>query len=191
MDEEIAAQNKASIHWNYFLTIEQDLINLSRYIEFTEGNFNTYSTELTRLLISTASEVDVLLREFCNDKNPTEKRNVRTYREFFQNTDGMEGFINEDVIIPKYNLSFRPWAWDIWLDDDEGESKRCPEWWDANNKVKHQRSSEYQKGNLKNVLNAFCALYIVNTFTATKAELEKPKLIKTKARIAERGIMWR
>ncbi len=30
-------------HWNYFLAIEKDLENLSRYIEFSDANLGTYS----------------------------------------------------------------------------------------------------------------------------------------------------
>lgn len=29
-------------YWNYFLALEADLVNLSRYIEFTEDNFSSY-----------------------------------------------------------------------------------------------------------------------------------------------------
>ena len=39
-------------YWNYFLAIEQDMEKLSRYIEFTDDNFPTYSIELTYLLLS-------------------------------------------------------------------------------------------------------------------------------------------
>jgi uncharacterized protein YozE (UPF0346 family) len=36
------------LHWNYFPAVEEDLHQLSRYIEFAEDNFGTFSIELTK-----------------------------------------------------------------------------------------------------------------------------------------------
>jgi hypothetical protein len=54
--------SKSFIHWNYFLAIESDLENLSRYIEFIDTNFKTYSIELAHLLLASSSEIDVVLK---------------------------------------------------------------------------------------------------------------------------------
>jgi len=40
------------IHWNYFFAIEDDLATLSRYVEFHEDNFTTYSIEIARILMT-------------------------------------------------------------------------------------------------------------------------------------------
>ena len=50
--------NNALIHWNYFLSLESDVLNLSRYIDFSQSNFECYSIEITRILFASASEVD-------------------------------------------------------------------------------------------------------------------------------------
>ena len=50
------------VHWNYFLAFDSDAEKLSRYIEFTTDNFEAYSIELVRLLLSAASEVDVVAK---------------------------------------------------------------------------------------------------------------------------------
>ena len=39
-------------HWNYFLAIEEDLENLSRYIDLREDNFGTYSIETAKILMA-------------------------------------------------------------------------------------------------------------------------------------------
>jgi hypothetical protein len=61
------------VHWNYFLAFDSDAEKLSRYIEFTKENEKTYSIELVRLLLSTASEVDVVAKLLCNKVCPSEK----------------------------------------------------------------------------------------------------------------------
>ncbi len=38
-------------HWNYFLAVEEDLNGVSRYIEFDNNNYKTYSLELARILM--------------------------------------------------------------------------------------------------------------------------------------------
>ena len=47
------------VHWNYYIALEQDLSKVSRFIEFSEDNFETYSIELAHLLLAASSEVDV------------------------------------------------------------------------------------------------------------------------------------
>jgi hypothetical protein len=47
-------------HWSYYVSLEDDLIETGRYVEICEDNFDTYSTQFTRLLLAAASEVDVV-----------------------------------------------------------------------------------------------------------------------------------
>ena len=62
----MAIEEKESLlHWNYFLAIESDLGKVSRYIEFTQENFGVYSIELAHLLLTSASEVDVVAKGIC------------------------------------------------------------------------------------------------------------------------------
>ena len=51
-------------YWNYFLALEADLERLSRFVEFTSVNFQTYSLEMARLLLTGASEVDVVAKHY-------------------------------------------------------------------------------------------------------------------------------
>ena len=53
------------IHWNYFLALESDLAQVSRYIEFDSNNYRTYSIELSHLLLASSSEVDVIAKGIC------------------------------------------------------------------------------------------------------------------------------
>ncbi|BBE11033.1 hypothetical protein HH1059_11000 [Halorhodospira halochloris] len=69
------------LHWNYYIALEQDLAKLSRYIEFTEGNFSTYSIELAHLLLAASSEVDVVMKELCSILSPNDRRrNIGDYK---------------------------------------------------------------------------------------------------------------
>ncbi len=58
-------QQKHFIHWNYFLALEQDLLKISRFIEFNEKNYETFSLELAHLLFAAAAETEVILKSLC------------------------------------------------------------------------------------------------------------------------------
>jgi hypothetical protein len=94
--------------WNYFLAIERDLEHLSRYIEFAHGNLSAYSIELTHILLSTSSEVDVIMKQLCYLLDRArEYENINDYREVIQSKFAY--FINEEVRIDRFGLSFKPW----------------------------------------------------------------------------------
>jgi hypothetical protein len=139
------------LHWNYFLAIEKDLENLSRYIEFDETNLKTYSIELTHILFSSSSEVDVVMKQLCNLIDPdTKAENINDYRNIISKHSNE--LINEEVVIHRYGLTFRPWL--NWQND------KNPDWWQSYNHVKHERNKHYSEANLKNAINAVGALLL-------------------------------
>jgi hypothetical protein len=140
-------------HWNFFLALEKDLEVLSRYIEFTETNFTCYSLEISRILFSAASEVDVVAKQLCVKINPTSSAsNINQYRDEIRTAyPRLQSF---KVTIPRFGLELTPWS--NWSD-----VTGIPDWWTAYNKVKHHRNTDYHRGNLKNCLNAAAGLFVV------------------------------
>jgi hypothetical protein len=142
------------IHWNYFLALESDLHSLSRYIEFAEPNLSCYSVEISRLLFSASSEVDVVAKQLCLHISPHSKAgSINAYRnEITTAYPEIPGF---DVTIPRFGMApFKPW--ENWAHPDG-----VPMWWTAYNKVKHHRNTEFHQANLKNAINAVGALFIL------------------------------
>ena len=145
-------ESDSLIHWNYFLSIEEDIKTISRYIEFTTANFDTYSIELARLLLTISSEVDVVSKQLCNLLDDTKiAKNINDYREIIKNH--IPNIANEQVTIPHYGLTLKPWEnWD---------SDISPDWWKNHNDVKHSRNDNFMKANLSNVLNAMSGLLLL------------------------------
>ncbi len=115
-------------HWNYFLAIEQYLEKLSRYIEFSDANLNTYSIELTHILLSASSEVDVIIKQLCELIDPTSPReNINHYKVIIP--QNLNSFINEEISIDRFGLKYKPWI--NWNGDQN------PNWWRSYNNVKH------------------------------------------------------
>lgn len=154
---------KTKIHWNYFLALEKDFEILSRYIEFSEDNNNTFSIELARIIMSASQEVDVIMKGICGILGENNMDNINQYKAVIK--EKQSDLINVEVFISRFGMSSTPWS--NWNSDDEN-----PLWWRANNKIKHQRTDHFKKANLKNAFNALGALLIVN-FYFYKLEKEK------------------
>ena len=142
------------IHWNYFLALESDLAQLSRYIEFDTKNFQTYSIELAHLLLASSSEVDVIAKGICGFLEPRSRaENLNQYREIINRN--LPDFRKEQVFVPRFNLTLRPWSnWKL------VKKPQNPLWWRSYNKVKHERNEHFAEANLKNVLNSVGGLLI-------------------------------
>lgn len=138
-------------HWNYFLAIEQDLEKVSRYIEFANDNLNVHSIELTHILLSASSEVDVIMKEICQHLEPSKSpNNINDYKSIV--ISKLSQLVDEQVIISRFGLTFKPW--ENW----KGASN--PDWWRSYNNVKHQRNSHFNEANLQNTINSVGALLI-------------------------------
>jgi len=142
--------------WNYFVVLEDDLVICSKFIEFSKKNYSTYSMELAHLLLASASECDVLLKEVCRLYSDTKSKSINEY--FTTLSNNLPSIFHEKIVLRRYKLEFTPY--EKWKVNDS------PSWWNAYNKVKHNRSSDFEKANLENTLNSMAALLILNYFWA-------------------------
>lgn len=140
-------------HWNYFLAIEQDVINLSRYLEFCTDNFSAYSIEIARIIMTSTQEIDVIMKQICKTKN-NPSRSEAGYRRFIPTI--YPKLMDREIEISKCELNFKPF--------EKWKLNQTPEWWTANNKIKHERSTHFSKASLINMLNSVCALMLTNLY---------------------------
>lgn len=59
------------LYWNYFLELEHEFAETSRYVSFEKSNSNTYSREFLKLLQAICSEIDVVGKEITSMVDPT------------------------------------------------------------------------------------------------------------------------
>lgn len=148
-------ENRPIEHWNYFLTLEEDIDRLSRYLQPTQANFAAYSIEMARILMVAAAEIDVVAKQLCRNIDEKSKaENIIHYREeivahFPQITDAV-------VILARFGLTLKPWG--------QWKSQDRPSWWRAYNDVKHHRHTNFKDANLENCLNAAAGLFVLLLF---------------------------
>ena len=152
-------------YWSYYLSLAEDVSNLSKYIEFSKPNYSTYSTELAKLFLVVGSENDVVLKALCEaicskNKLKNKAKNITGYCKFV--TDNYPYLSSQKVILHGYDLDFQPW--EAWGDEDDEEGPTSPDWWKNYNGVKHNRSTNYSKANLSNVLQALAGLFLANIY---------------------------
>jgi len=145
--------SKIEAHWNYLLAIEGDLERLSRFIEFDERNFDCFSVEISRILLASGAEVDVVCKQICKKLNPASSANgINRYRN--EIGAAYPAVLDFEVLLPRHGLRLKPWS--SW-----NEANGVPIWWTAYNKIKHHRDTEYDSANLRNALNAVGALFVM------------------------------
>jgi hypothetical protein len=159
-------QKNSNVYWNYFLALENYLAKISRYVEIHKDNFSAFSIELAHLLLASASEVDVIMKQLCNLIEPNEKhKNINDYRKCIRKN--LPDMINEKAFIPRFSISLNPWV--NWEDEN-------PLWWSAYNKVKNERNNFFKQANLKNTLNSIAGLLIsIYFYEKVKIEIENGK----------------
>ncbi len=144
-----------SNYWQYYLSFEEDIDRLFRYIEPCEHNFSVYSVELTRLYLSICSEIDVLLKSYCNlldaNSNPS---NINGYAKVI--ISSKKEICSTTVNLQRFGVSMTPFS--------KWEPLTAPDWWRKHNGVKHNRDINFKDANLGNVLYAFAALYLLNLY---------------------------
>lgn len=178
---EVNANAFIKSYWNYFLELEQQLFEIRRYVDFSSKNNNTFSMEFLKLLQAVCSEIDVVAKIIdgyaFNDFDGGAIAQWGYYlQSLFPDISNKTIIFNDDYLI-------QPWGkWELIKDvkpDKNGKLKttyklkdklKHPSWWTAYNKTKHERTSpynnnniNYNRANLKNVVSAFAALFIIET----------------------------
>lgn len=148
------------VYWKQYNLLEKEFIDTDNYVSIDKINYDTYSVRYLNLLLTICSEMDSLAGEVCKlngDENPQGFRNR------------LNVIMKHYPYIMRYRIDMQfPWdIKDITPLVKFGETRS--EWWQAYNDVKHQRMEinekskkpNYTKANLKNVLFAMAALYII------------------------------
>ena len=140
-------------YWDYYRTIEDDLITASRYIEFTSANYQCYSVEFARILMAAGSELDMLFKQLCKKIDPTSSAdNINAYCK--EVTGKFPSIVTSQRYIRRFELLLKPF--DSWTPSNP------PTWWtNGYNKIKHERNRYFHFATLENTLMAAAGLMIV------------------------------
>lgn len=169
-------------YWNYYLTLEEKVIHLQKYIEFEKENEPTFSNEIMGIYISICCEIDVLFKMISSPKGSS---TIADYKEFICKDDFYSQIIGEKVSLLSWGkMVYQP------FETLNFEKNSSPEWWKNYNEVKHSRimNDNYHKANLKNLLMSLGALYLLeiyyyNLMFSEKENIEEYNIPRNKSKI--------
>lgn len=135
--------------WNYFLSLEQDLSNTSRYVE-PQGQENVYSFEFAKIIILACTEVESAFKLLCKEIDENEYGDIGKYKGVILGK--YPSIVEAEVYISRLEKTAKPF---------EQWSTGPLSWWDDYCKIKHSRDSYFQNATYNNAMLALSALYIL------------------------------
>lgn len=167
--------NKNNLFWQVYLNLENELINLSKYIYFTDVNIknnnthqlDTFSPHIADLLVRCCVEIEAISKELYFDNGGTIERGSK---DLFFDTNCL-GLINElyktnniEVLVtsPHFNFTLEE---NLILKPLKNAHKRSKLLWAKSyQSVKHDRYNSLHLGNVKTFIQALSALYLLNIY---------------------------
>ena len=144
-------------YWRYYLALEKDFIQMTRYIGLHKENFNVFSDEIHKQLISVGTEFENICKRICEvlGINLPDRANITHFNQWIPQ--------EEIKVITIYSLDqfiLLPFK----IENGETQWK----WWKSYNSIKHNRLVNYKEVNFENLLNALSALFYAEMFLIKK-----------------------
>ncbi len=147
--------------WNYFLTLEEDLLETMRYVEPTQ--LEVFSYEYQKIIILSCCEVEAAFKYLCpsccskSDSYP----NIDIFKASIK--DQYPKIREATVYIKRTQLYVRPF--EEWFEKN-------PFWWKAYQKIMHNRGESFSYATLKNAIYSLSGLQILVYYLAAHYDLE-------------------
>jgi len=171
------------LYWNPYKQIEDEFIETFKYVDFSENNYNVYSSKFLKLILQIGIEIDICLKLYVNMLHSGSYNNINEYRNIIEEYDNE--LVEEKVLIKNFEVNLQPW---LGLTNENNDVI----WWKIYNSIKHDRTKEvsinginqkaYMFATLYNVLISLGGLYVVlmNIFSNVKNSRDDSPLPNSK-----------
>ncbi len=130
-----------------FRSLEDQLLACMDFVPFVAENQSVVSPKFIPIILDACSLIDSILRDASSDDS---RHNLRSYAALHEPHLDLE---NATTILLVSPLRFlRPFS---------GWTSAPPEWWNAHNRVKHDRIKNYQSATYMHTVNALAGLHQV------------------------------
>jgi len=165
-------QTEVDTHWNYFLSLEEDFLRISRYIQFHKSNNKTYSIEFARLILAACSEVDVVAKAITGHLGARTKSIDAHMNVMLRSYPNIH---KHQVSMDRFGMSVKPW-----INWRKGVS---PDWWTSHNNIKHHRGTHFKEANLQNTFRSIAGLLILIVYYLKQVGVQEvsppPRVLST------------
>lgn len=151
----------------YFRALEEDFIDTISYVELHKENYGTFSQKFVKIILSACSEVDVVCKLICKELDKEFKKEKPTMGDYQKIIPkGVPDIVDQQVFLslddrinyhtpisdPKIDV-IKPW--------ENWNSSASIKWWTDYNAIKHERSANYERANLKNAIYSMAGLVVL------------------------------
>lgn len=160
--------------------LERELTELSYFITFDKKQLMVYSTKIADMLLRTVSEIENISKELCKKekiKFYDNKRHIRKivyFNDYYQELEKCYGLSNRliDFTFDNCNnnifdMKLCPFRKDLTIKVG-GKERITWAWYNAYNKIKHDRVKNFRQANLQNLICSLAALFILNVYYMDK-----------------------
>ena len=150
------------MYWRYYLSIEKMMTNTSQYVCPSKQNKNTYSDEFMKIILLSCSEIDSILKVICKENNVILKDkdyNMYEYAKVLEKQDDIKDW----AFSPVCDTSSRDKSFICFPFKNLDPQKPYAglSWWEAYQKLKHNRVENAIIGNLENAVYAITAHFVL------------------------------
>lgn len=165
--------------FNHYLPVyknlEEELINLSKYIQINDDQLDVYSMHIADLIVRCAMEIEALSKELYwlnGGQQVFDKEGKK--RDLFFDTDcinllnSLWGICDKEILVSSENFYFEQ-SENIQIKPLRKANVRSGALWNKSYQaVKHDRIKCLKHGNIKSLIHALGALYILNLYYIDK-----------------------
>lgn len=162
-------------YWPVYKNLEEEALELTKYIQFTDDQLNVYSMHIADLLVRSAVEIEALSKELYWENGGTKQfDNNGKERDLFFDTDCIAhlddiwSICSKKVIVSSTKFYFEKEENRILIPLRKARKRSGVKWNKAYQAVKHDRKNSLKHGNIINLINALGALYILNIYYMNK-----------------------
>ncbi|WP_316812865.1 hypothetical protein [Pedobacter heparinus] len=157
-----------NLYWPIYKNLEKDVLEISNQVQFDDHQLSIYSVKISELLIRCSVEIEAISKDLflkVGGVIPAEG-NLYFDTHCIQLLEEKWLLGKKKVLVSATNFYFQDEKNKVlsplYKANQRGTSS-C-EWKQAYQAVKHNRTQNLKKGNIKNLLRALAALYILNIY---------------------------
>ncbi|WP_243348521.1 hypothetical protein [Parabacteroides sp. FAFU027] len=157
-----------NLYWPVYKNLEREIIELSNQVHFDDTQILIYSVKLSELLIRCSVEIEAIAKELyfiIGGIEPSDK-------DLFFDTDCIELLerkwllSKKQVLVTSPNFYFKNYENKVLTPLNKANKRGTSgaDWKRAYQAVKHHRTANLSKGNIKHLLRAMAALFLLNIY---------------------------
>lgn len=147
-------------HFRYYLENESQFKSAERFIYVSKKCQTAYSFVYSNLLLNICSDFESLIRAYFGKEND-EVMEVHNIIQAVSADEKLKKILEETAVYANSDYGV---LYPFKVNHNQKTNKDNFAWWEAYNKIKHNKVAKIFHANQKNILNALAALYILNRY---------------------------